>query len=323
MEEHFSHYMQVGIVSFAAFPDLGSGKGDVVAAMEMLADDPLFEQIDVTRVDDPAERRKAASIAQSANMRVAFGAHPVILSENLDLSSCDEGARTAAVKRLLPFIGEAVEWKAFAFVVLSGKDPGEASRDKALDALVRSLIELAAASRSQGGPTIVLETFDRVPFGKNCLVGPTDLAVQVARKVRKSHPDFGLLLDLSHLPLLDEDPRQSLLRSKGLLSCVHIGNCIRKERYRGHPAYGDNHPPFGIPEGENGVRELRDFLAALFEVGYLAAGRKPVVGFELKPPAGMSVEALLENARSTLGQAWAQLRVPGAIRKEPRGRRRV
>ena len=305
MQEHLTHYMQVGIVSFMAFPDLGSGEGDVVAAMEKLADHGFFEQVDVTRVADPDARRRAIAVVRSSGMRVGFGAHPIILSEGLNLNAPDEGERRAAIDRLVPFIDEACEWGALAFVVLSGKDPGDADRDRATDALIGSLDELADESRKRGGPPIVLEQFDRVPFGKNCLVGPTPLAAEVARKMRDEHPDFGLLLDLSHLPLLGEDPAAALATAKEYLNYVHVGNCVLKDET--HEAYGDNHPPFGIPEGENGVAALRDFLKSLFDVGFLAIDRRPVVGFEIKPTTGWTSDAVLDHARATLEQAWEEL----------------
>jgi hypothetical protein len=37
----------------------------------------------------------------------------------------------------------------------------------------------------------------------------------------------------------------------------------------GRPGYGDQHPRFGFPGGENGVEELAAFLRGLFEIGYL------------------------------------------------------
>ena len=307
MERPWSDAMRVGLVSFMAFPELGSGNGDVVSAMETITRDPFFQQVDVTRVNDPDARCRAIRIARDASLSVGFGAHPIILGEGINLNALEDSARRAAVERLTPFIDEACEWNAEAFVVLSGKDPGHERRPDAVDALVTSLVELGERSAARDGPPIVLETFDRVPFAKNCLAGPTDLCVDIARKVRKRTGDFGLLLDLSHLPLLDEDPARSLALAKDCLSYVHVGNCVRDERHSDHDAYGDHHPPFGIPEGANGPHELREFLRALFDVAFLGKGRRPVVGFEIKPPAGSGADEVFANAKDTLAEAWRAL----------------
>ena len=308
MQQSLNDAVQVGIVSFMAFPELGSGDGDAVAAMERLAGDGFFEQVDVTRINDPDVRSRAIGVILDAGIEAGFGVHPVILGEGLDLNALDEDTRRAAVDRIASFLSQACQWKAAAFVVLSGKDPGDADRPKAVDQFVRSLVELGDRSAEQGGPPIVLETFDRVPYAKNCLVGPTDLAVEVARRVRESHPGFGLLLDLSHLPLQGEKPAEALAKAADFLSYVHIGNCVMTDE--DHEAYGDSHPPFGIPGGENGVAELRDFLGSLFDVGYLGSGKRPVVTFEVRPMTGWPADAIIENARQTLTRAWQELERP-------------
>lgn len=309
MKTNLKEAMRVGIVSFMAFPELGSGDGDVLAAMERVARDDLFEQMDVTRINDADTRRLAIDVISGAGMQVGFGAHPIILGEGADLNAIDEDTRRAAVARIASFLDQACQWGATGFVVLSGEDPGDADRPSAVDQLVRSLIELSDQSAELGGPPIILETFDRVPYAKNCLVGPTDLAVEVARRVRERHPEFGLLLDLSHLPLQGENPARALAKAADFLSYVHIGNCVMNDK--DHEAYGDSHPPFGLPGGENGVTELRDFLASLFDVGYLGSPERPVVTFEVRPMIGWSTDAIIENARETLDRAWRELELPG------------
>ena len=81
---------------------------------------------------------------------------------------------------------------------------------------------------------------------------------------------------------------------------AHVGNCVKAAELAG---YGDRHPRFGFPGGENGVPELVDFLQALFAVGYLKKtpdGSKPWVGIEVKPMPGETSEAVLA-ARSGPG----------------------
>ena len=52
------------------------------------------------------------------------------------------------------------------------------------------------------------------------------------------------------------------------------------------PSYGDKHPRFGAPLGENDTEALAEFLTVLFEIGYFPeAGPDPapVVTFEVRP----------------------------------------
>jgi sugar phosphate isomerase/epimerase len=115
------------------------------------------------------------------------------------------------------------------------------------------------------------------------------------------------MLDLSHLPLLGETAKGMLTAGKPFLKHIHIGNCVMKDA--SHPAYGDEHPRFGIPGGENGVDELDEFLRVLLDIGYLDGKTPRPVSFEVKPIAafGETTAAVVAGSKRTLNQAWAKI----------------
>jgi hypothetical protein len=78
-------------------------------------------------------------------------------------------------------------------------------------------------------------------------------------------------------------------------------------KQQGHPLYGDQHPRFGVPGGENDVPQVVEFLKELFAIAYLGKGRRPVVAFEVKPAPGETSGAVIANAKRTLMAAWAKL----------------
>jgi len=188
--------------------------------------------------------------------------------------------------------------------VLAGPDPGEAERERALDLLVDSIKELCRYGREKG-IALTLETFDR-DVDKKSLLGPSPLAAQFAARVREDYADFGLLYDLSHMPLLGETPGQALHTLRDYLVHIHVGNCVKVP---GKEGYGDLHPRFGFPYSENDVPELVEFLEALFEIGYLDPHKeeKPWVGIEVKPQPGESSELVLAHTKRTWREAWAKL----------------
>ncbi len=292
------NYCKIGIVSFMAFPAPVSA----IEATAKIAADPFFGAIEVTRIGDREQRAKVARILAASHMVVGYGAQPVQLSGKLDLNSLDEAERGAAVAEVKSCIDEAYELGASRLAVLSGPDPGIAKRTAALDALVRSLLEVCAYAAAKGNLGITLEVFDR-EIDKKALVGSTADAVAVARAVREQFPSFGLMIDLSHLPLQAETAHDSLLAAKDHLVHVHIGNCSLQI---GNPAYGDLHPRFGIVGGANDVPEVREFLRVLLDVGYLGEGKQNVVAFEVKPMfADETPELVIANAKRTLLEAWA------------------
>jgi sugar phosphate isomerase/epimerase len=136
---------------------------------------------------------------------------------------------------------------------------------------------------------------------KKALIGTCATAATVARAVRREFPDFGLLHDLSHIYLCHEEPARHFPLIREHLVHVHIGNSVSDQ---GHPLHGDTHPLFGIPGSDNDVPELRDFLRVLFDIGYLRPGRRPVVGFEIKPPSEVAPATAIANMKRTWEKAW-------------------
>ncbi|MCJ7708834.1 MAG: hypothetical protein MUO38_14610, partial [Anaerolineales bacterium] len=165
--------------------------------------------------------------------------------------------------------------------------------------------ELCAYGREKG-VALTCETFDR-DVDKKALIGPSPLAAEYAAAVRGSFPEFGLMYDLSHQPLLSEHSEKALRELKDFLVHIHVGNCVTTP---GAPGYGDMHPRFGWPGGSNDVDELVTFLKALFKVGYLAEGKKdrPWVGFEVKPQTAEETSAqVIAGTKRVWQDAWSRV----------------
>jgi sugar phosphate isomerase/epimerase len=303
MESSIDAYMKMGIVHFMAFPEVAGGQGPWAETVRQVALDPFFKAIEITHIEDEQERRRVRNICRLANLAVGFGAHPAILGGGLDLNSLDEAERGAAVSRLKQLLDEAAFMGAESFVVLSGRDPGPKRRDEAVEALVRSLNELCARAAEIDGPPVILEVFDS-EIDKCCLLGPAPLAREVARAVTGDHDNFGLLVDLSHIPLLGETPRQALEPVKDYLAAAHLGNAVLTE---GLPGYGDHHPVFNTPGSVNDEPEMVDFLRTLLEIGFLDGRKRPMVSFEVKPMDGQDPLLVLANVKRVMQRAWARV----------------
>ncbi|MFI5340108.1 MAG: sugar phosphate isomerase/epimerase family protein [Candidatus Methylomirabilales bacterium] len=301
MRDYLQSYMQVGIVHFMAYPQCMKGEGPIYDTLTKIVEDDFFSAVEITWIKDPAERQRVKALLATSHMTVGYGAQPCLLSQKLNLNHFDPAERKKAVDQVKACTDEAAEVGAKAIAVLSGVDPGE-RRDEAMKLLIDSLHELAGYAKERG-LRFILESFD-AKYDKKCLIGPHKDALAVCRALRKDFPDFGIMVDLSHLPIQDESPKKALgTLKKANIAHIHIGNSVKQQ---GHPAYGDQHPRFGLPGGENDVPQLVDFLKALFEIEYLAKGRRPVVGFEVKPLPGETSEAVIASAKRTLLEAWAR-----------------
>ena len=64
----------------------------------------------------------------------------------------------------------------------------------------------------------------------NCsLIGPVELTKKYAEAVCAKTDNFGLMVDLSHLPLLRETAQESLEPVKDYIIHAHMGNAVTKE----------------------------------------------------------------------------------------------
>jgi sugar phosphate isomerase/epimerase len=302
MREWLQSYMQVGIVHFMAYPECMKGEGPIYDTLTKIVEDEFFSAVEISWIKDPAERSRVKSLLATSHMTVGYGAQPCLLSQKLNLNAFDPAERGRAVAQVQACIDEAAEVGAGAVAVLSGPDPG-ARREEAFGLLVDSVKTLCAHARAKG-LRFILESFDS-RYDKKCLIGPARDALALCKAVQPEYPDFGLMIDLSHLPIQDETPRQVFgTLQRDHIAHIHIGNSVKQH---GHAAYGDQHPRFGLPGGENDVPQLVEFLRSLFEIGYLGQGRRPVVAFEVKPLPGETSGAVVASAKRALIDAWRHL----------------
>jgi sugar phosphate isomerase/epimerase len=302
MDKPWSNYCQMSIVHFMAYPEAAGGKGPIAESITRIAEDDFFDAIEIAGIQDAAARVEVRRILEISQLKMSFCAHPVILSQKINLNSLDDVDRENAVQKMSGLIDQASEMGAQSFSFLSGIDPGEIDREMALEVLVGSIKRLCAYG-AQKKLQVVLEIFDR-QVDKKALIGPLKDAAFIAQAVRKDFPNFGLLYDLSHMPLLDENP-QDMALIRDYLCHIHVGNCVKVP---GRSLYGDLHPYFGYPGSVNDAPELANFIRALFAIGYLAENMdpKPWVGFEVKPQGpGQTSELIIANAKRTWRQAWS------------------
>lgn len=303
MNESMSKYMKVGLIHFMAYPSTMKGEGPITETVKKIALDPYFNIIEVSWIKDPEVRQQVKRIVDTAKMTLAYGGQPRLLTTGLNINDLHEEGRQQAVQTLKEGIDEAYELGATGFAFLSGKYE-TSTKEQSYQALVRSTKELCQYAKSKGSLRVVLEIFD-YDVDKKSLIGPADLAKRFATEIRKEYDNFGLLVDLSHLPLVRETAEQSILPIKDYLVHAHIGNAVVKDP--GLPAYGDAHPRFGFPNSENDVAELTAFLKVLLDIGFLNTTSPPIVSFEVKPWEDEDPDLVIANAKRTLNAAWDRL----------------
>ncbi len=302
MQESMKKYMKVGLVHFMAYPSAMTGEGDICTSVRRVLADDYFDAIELTRINDADERGRVAALVRQSGVALGYGAQPQLMRNGENINSLDEALRQRALLRMKACVDEAYEMGAQGIAFLAGKYE-EARKEEAYQALVKSVREICAYAETKGDLNVNLEVFD-YDVEKCSLIGPATLAARLCKEISPEFSRFGLMVDLSHMTQLHETMDESIDPIARFIRHVHIANAVLMP---GAPAYGDQHPRFGFPHSEVDVQLLVRFLRKLFDVGYLGAGKRPVVAFEVKPWEDEDSEMVLSNAKRFLNEAWAVL----------------
>lgn len=302
MNESMHAYMKPGLIHFMAYPECMKGDGPIEETIRKIALDDYFDAIEVTWIKDGETRKKVKKMLETSHLTVGYGAQPRLLTTGYNINDLNEEGRLTALASLKAGIDEAYELGAKGLGFLSGKYP-EDRKEEAYAALIRSTKELCAYAKSRGDLNILLEVFD-YDVDKKSIIGPAPLAKRFSEDIRRDYDNFGLMVDLSHIPMLHETIEESLAPVKEYILHAHMGNCVIKDSSL--PGYGDQHPRFGFPNSENDVEELAAYLRILLDIGFLNKKDRPIVSFEVKPFGDEDPDLVVANAKRVLNLAWAR-----------------
>lgn len=305
MKDPIHAYMKLGTVHHVSYPlPAGSEEIGKLYTLKKLLCDTTFDAIEIGRISDPAVRAQAIDMIRTAHLEtVTYGGQGILLSSGLNPNTLDEEERTRAVDALKEGIDEAYQFGASLFAFLAGRySPG--TDEEAMQQLMRSIRELSAYAAERGEMGIEIEVFD-YDIDKCSLIGPIDRVKRLADELCPELPNFSIQVDSSHIPLLRESIWDNITPIASVIRHAHMGNAVMRDRTS--PAYGDLHPRFGYPGGENDTDELAEYLRVLLKIGFLNEKDRPLVSFEVKPQPGEDPDLVLANAKRTLLQAWLKV----------------
>jgi sugar phosphate isomerase/epimerase len=296
MKDSIQKYFQVGTIQWMSHPPV---KYNVLDSIKTIACDEFFDAIEIKKFDDEETRKKAKKILEESHLKVCYGAQPRLLGPGLNPNDVNEEGRKAAEATLIEAIDEAEYLGAKGIAFLSGKWQ-EATKDIAYAQLLKTTRNLCDYAATKG-MIVELEVFD-FDMDKASLIGPAPYAAEFAADMRKTHNNFGLLVDLSHFPTTYETSKFVIQVLRPYITHLHIGNAVVK---KGYDAYGDKHPRFGFPNSANDVEELADFFTVLKEEGFFNAKNPYVLSLEVQPWGDEDGDVILANTKRVINRAWA------------------
>lgn len=303
MNESICKYLEVGLIHFMAYPETTKFKNqeNLIESIKKVLVDDYFNAIEITHIEDGNNRKKIKKLLEQSHITIAYGVQPRLLGGKLNPNHLDELEREKAEKIIIESIDEADYLGAKSISFLAGKYD-ETNKDKAYEQLLKTTKNVCKYAKNKD-INVSLEVFD-YDFDKKVLIGPATYAAKFAGEVRQYVDNFGLLVDLSHLPQTRESSKFVIQTLKPYITHFHIGNCVIKD---GATARGDTHPRFGFPNGVNDINEVKEFLKIMKEEGFLEEEKPYVMSFEVKPWEDEDSEIIIANAKRTLNRAWALL----------------
>ena len=296
MKDPIQKYFQIGTIQWMSHPPVSY---DLLDSVKTLAVDDFFTAIEITKIADDETRDKVKHMLEQSHMKVCYGAQQRLLGPGLNPNDVDEEGRKKAEETLLEAIDEAQYMGAKGIAFLAGKW-NEETKEEAYSQLLKTTRNICSYA-AEKNMMVELEVFD-FDMDKAALIGPAPYAAEFAADMRKTHNNFGLLVDLSHFPTTYETSRFVIQTLKPYITHLHFGNAVV---IKGCEAYGDKHPRFGFPNSANDTDQLVDFLTVLKQEGFFRAQDPLVLSMEVTPWGDEDGDIILANTKRVLKRAWA------------------
>ena len=302
MTPPYTNYLKLGINHHLLFPAVFDDWDLHEQTLPKVAQMDVFEVLDLFLPMGAERQRREVDIICASGKEVVYNCPLLGLEPGMDPNSSNPEIYTRTVQRALAHLEAAHRAGARKMNIASGPDPGPSERPGAKARFVQFLCELGREAVKRE-IMVLIEPFDR-SIGKNLLIGPTAEAAEVVERVHQEGVEsVGLMLDMGHVPLMEEDIYRAFELSAPYLYHTHLGSCVKRDP--DNEFYGDKHPPWGLEEGECDIPEVVEFFDAAFEVGYLRSGQRATVTLEMQPYPGLSAEESINIWLEKLNEAWS------------------
>lgn len=274
-----------------------------VETLERVLARPDLEVVDLTIPYGDRYRYKAIDMIRESGKTIVYNGY-LMPTPKMPLCTLSPTER-AQILMLAKDQADVAQAAGVAHFMQSvGGDPGPERRAAAYDALEEYIAELGSYLRKIGGMHFLIELMDR-STDKKSLCGPTEEVVEFVKRVAVHTPNVGIVVDVSHIPLMQESFAHTIETSRDWTRHVHLGNCLMKDR--SHPWWGDQHPPLGWEGTEVGLPEVREVLSLFKGTGYIGAGERGTISLEIRCHPELTPEQTIDQNVALVQEAWRQL----------------
>ena len=296
-------FVKPGISATMLYPGAFSDETRHLEAVKAACALPDYEILDLSLLFDPDIRAQEMDLLRHSGKQVYLNA-PTVLQQDGGYNPCsdDPETRQRALALMLDHIRYAGELEAPVMVYTANVDRGEAQRPVLLDRFFDFVCQCDKEAQNQG-VVLALEPIERHRF-KKLFLGPTEECCAFTERLRAAGcRQAGIMVDITHLPLMEEDVPSALTRCMELGMChIHLGSAVLEPS---SPFYGHTHPPMGIEHGLFDTKELAEQLQCMIRCGYIASGKRAAMSFEVQPLPGSTPEETAAVQYEKLKEAFS------------------
>lgn len=239
LKERFSPAL---LVSESFYPLL-KDEDKLFSAVERVLRDGYYRRIETGALKTVQARKKFTNLVEQLNLGFTQWITNDISERNLNPSTTDRQLRERTIREICDLVEIAHESGADRVAMVSGPDSGSEVRGDALKGLEEVLLAVSDKLAQHPGMVLLLEPLDRGAH-KNNLIGPTEDAVALMKKISRFYSNCLLSWDSAHMALNKENLEKSLEEASEYVGHIHLANAILNPEEAG---YGDWHMPMGKP----------------------------------------------------------------------------
>lgn len=270
---------------------------------------PEFETLETFLPDDNSLRQLEIQKMRDAGKTLHYNTPGIFqVAGPGDSGSPDPKQRASALELMKRHIDYAAQAQAPLIVITGCMDRPEHHEDT-----MKYFEEFFIASSlyaQERGILVVVEPIERHRF-KRLVLGPTWECASLVEKARAAGcANAHTMLDIAHLPLMEEDFDSALAHVSKDLAHVHMGDAVLDPA---NAFYGHTHPPLGVQGGCFDLDALTYHFLQLLKSGYIPSTpntSRALISFEVQPYPGASMrttaQLCYEKALAAFERAFVQ-----------------
>ena len=256
----------------------------------------FYQSIEIAAGQDKNERKRILNLKEENNLLLTQWLTFVVEKNGYDIASSDEQWRRESINKIKEYLYLGAESGAENIAFVPGNDPGMKLRGEFIERFYEGVCEICEEA-THLNLNILIEPLDR-GVDKNRLIGPTNEANDLIKRVKKDYKNVGLAFDTAHSALNGENVVKAVKASTQELYQVHFSNAVLD---KSHHLFGDLHMPIGDP----GFLNVKGIASILKELQQTAKeeGKKIPIAIEARSQKNDDLEAKEKLNREILESA--------------------